>query len=317
MSYTPYQTNQSVSGTVGSSVIGVTPVVIVGAPSVYGNISGSVVAWLTSTNASVLTVSTPIANQSVSGAVSVSNFPTTQNVSGSVVATQGTSPWIMTGSVQGTLGSSIIGLTPVAVTNTPSISGTILVGNFPGNQSVSGAVSVSNFPTSQNVSGSVVAFQAGTQITSISGVNGIVSVMALGQRNDTLASVTGTNLTYLPPTVGAAGETVISPAPFINYVYGIASTFTGVIQPVIAAQGASVFTYVTGIQTANASANNTFIQIFGATSSTIGYVPAPANSGAVAFFRVPLKSNANGAISASVRGVASVFVTIQGFTARS
>ncbi len=55
-------------------------------------------------------------------------------------------------SVSGTVGASVIGLTPVAVTNTPSISGTVQVGNF---------------PTTQNVSGSVVTAQSGTVISSL------------------------------------------------------------------------------------------------------------------------------------------------------
>src|SRR3990167_953334 len=66
----------------------------------------------------------------------------------------------------------------VAVTNTPSISGTVNIGTTPGSvvafqgtnpwvigsvlANVSGSVVVSNFPTTQNVSGSVVAFVNGT-----------------------------------------------------------------------------------------------------------------------------------------------------------
>lgn len=69
-------------------------------------------------------------------------------------------------SISGTVGASIIGLTPVAVTNTPSISGTVNIGNAP---SVYG-----------NIAGSVVAFQGGTQITSISGQVTVVSSIAGG-----------------------------------------------------------------------------------------------------------------------------------------
>lgn len=91
----------------GSSVIGHAPVVIVGG--------------------SILTSST--ANQSVSGEVSVSNFPVNQNVSGSVVAFQGTPEW--------TVKSSLAG------------------GIFP----ISGSVSATLTNTNVNVGGSVVSYQ--------------------------------------------------------------------------------------------------------------------------------------------------------------
>lgn len=173
--------NQSVSGTVGASIIGAVPVNVQSSVAV-AIISGSIAASFTppanqsvsgtvqtDVRSSVATVIiggsiaasfTPPANQSVSGTVgasliglspvSVSNFPTTQNVSGSVVATQGTTPWIVTGSVQATAAAN------------QSVSGTVgasLIGLSP--------VSVSNFPTTQNISGSVAAFQQGTIITSL------------------------------------------------------------------------------------------------------------------------------------------------------
>ena len=214
-SFTP-PANQSVSGTVGASVLGHAPVVIVGG--------------------SILTSSTP--NQSVSGQVNIGNFPTTQNVSGSVVAFQGTSPFIITGSVQGnfgggnssvqvlnfpanqsvsgTTGASVIGHAPVVIvggsiltSSTPnqSVSGTVqadvrgsvatviiggsIAANFtpPANQSVSGEVSISNFPTTQNISGSVAAFLLSTNASVITvgqavpnqSVSGTVGASIIGQ----------------------------------------------------------------------------------------------------------------------------------------
>src|SRR3990167_898924 len=88
-------------------------------------------------------------------------------------------------------GASIIGRPPVAVTNTPSISGAVDISNvpqtsvhgnvgvtnFPANQSVSGTVVVA-FPTNQNVSGSVIAFQGGAWTPSVSGTVG-ASVIGL------------------------------------------------------------------------------------------------------------------------------------------
>ena len=193
-----FPTNPSISGTVN-----------VGNLPVTQNISGSVIAQLISSNASVITVGspvanqsvsgsvgivgipmvevigsvavsvTPVANQSVSGAVSISNFPTTQNVSGSVVAV-------------GNVGAGVVDSgNPVKMGGKYNASTVTLLDlqrgdvqlDANGNQkmvgtvtvtalqghSVSGTVAVSNLPTTQNVSGSVVAFVSGLQGSSISG----------------------------------------------------------------------------------------------------------------------------------------------------
>jgi len=260
--------NSSISGTVGASVVGHAPVVIVGG--------------------SILTSST--ANQSVSGTLNVGNFPTTQNVSGSVVGFQGTSPWIITGSVQTTVttgnssvqvlnfpanqsvsgrvettqtgtvvtslvstipssvivGASIFGALPAGnavlgavaasisgtvtttLTGTPSVSGTLNVGNFPTTQNVSGSVvatqgtspwiitgsvqttvqtgnssvQVLNFPANQSVSGRVETTQTGTVITSL--VSTIPSSVLVGASiiGLTPVAISGT------PNVNAAGSVV-------------------------------------------------------------------------------------------------------------
>ncbi len=154
------------------------------------------------------------------------------------------------------VGASIIGLTPVAITNSPSISGTVNIGNFPANQSVSGVV---------NITGSV--------------------------------------------------QTTLSTSSWIS---GSTSVFTGVIQPVIAAQGTSIFSYITAVQVANNSANPVYVSFLnGLAGSIVGYTIAPANGGSNITMPNALKTLANGAFSASISGVASVFVTAEGFTSNT
>jgi len=80
--------------------------------------------------------------QTVSGTVSVSNFPATQPVTGTF--------WPATQPVSGS----------VSVANFPAtqtVAGSVTVSNFPATQPVSGTVSVGNFPTTQAVSGTVTA----------------------------------------------------------------------------------------------------------------------------------------------------------------
>lgn len=179
-SFTP-PANQSVSGTVGASVVGHAPVFIVGG--------------------SILTSSTP--NQSVSGAVSISNFPTTQNVSGSVISFQGTNPWIITGSIQG---------------------------GGVANQSVSGAVSVSNLPTTQNVSGSIVAWLQSSNASVISVGNSSVQVLNFPANQSVSGTVgntqVGTWVTSLVSTVPSSvivGASIFGALPPITIAGGIQS----------------------------------------------------------------------------------------------
>lgn len=141
MAYLPG--NHSISGTAGASVIGLPPFKI-----------GE------STNASVITVGTPAANQSVSGTVQV-------DVRGSVATV------IIGGSIATTTGNS-----------------SVQVLNFPANQSVSGAVSISNFPTTQNVAGSVVTFQGTPEWTVKSSLTGGIFPVS----GSVAATITNTNV---------------------------------------------------------------------------------------------------------------------------
>jgi hypothetical protein len=331
--------NQSVSGTVQVDVRGSVATVIIG---------GSIAT--TTGNSSVQVLNFP-ANQSVSGAVSISNFPTTQNVSGSVVATQGTTPWQVVSSLAGGI-FPISGSVAAVITNTninvggsvvafqggtniSSISGQVTVvsslagGIFPISGSVAAAQigtrisSISGIPTVQVVT-SVAAVQSGTWRTSVLGTyaedathaTGDVGMFMLGVRNDTLASVTSADLEYTQISLGPIGEQIVANAPITKWVQGTTSIMYGPSVAVIAAQGASIFTYVTGVQITNDSANYSRVTFQGASSSVIGYVPAPANGGAVFTLPNAWKSNANGAITASISGVSSVYLSLQGFISK-
>lgn len=267
-------------------------------------------------------------------------------IPGSVVAFQGTVPWTVN-SIYGNISGSVVAF----ISGNPSISGTVqaiqsgawstsLVGTIPGSVVAfqgagwSGSVAATITNTNINVSGSVVGFQGGTQISSISGTVVIQSVVGtysdgatrsvgssgiynLGVRNDTMASIVASDGQYTPMAIGPSGENIVANAPLTKWVQGIASCFTGVSQPVIAAQGASIFTYITAVQAVNNSANNAYLTFFGANSSTIGYLPVPANGGAIANIPNAWKTSANGAFSASVSGVASVFLSSSGFISKT
>ena len=227
----------------------------------------------------------------------------------------------------------------VGVTGNPSISGTVNIGNtvpitLSGNPSISGTVNIGVMP------GSVVAFQGGIFITSITGipsvsgtvnigntvtinpasVSGSVGIVgtpsvsgaltAMGKLNVAMSSVVANSV--IPIAVGGIGEQITANAPLTQWVQGIASCFTGVIQPIIPAQGSSIFSYITSLQVTNASANAVYLTFYGASSSVVGFLPVPANGGAVPVMPNGWKTSANGAFSASVSGVASVFLSASG-----
>lgn len=418
-SFTP-PANQSVSGAVSISNFPTSQ-----------NVSGSVVAfqgtspWSTTTAGSVATVIiggsiaasfTPPANQSVSGAVSISNFPTTQNVSGSVVATQGTNPWTVVSSISGGI-FPISGSVAATITNTNlNVSGSVVsfqggawahtnIGSVittsqgsvavaiisgsiaatftpPANQSVSGSVGASviglppvnvlswggaGTPPSGNGNttaatprfvlatdstgpGSVVAFQGTTpfvvnfqnssilsvpvgstvallQSPSVVGTyaedaghtTGDKGLFVLGVRNDTLSSVSSNDADYTQYTVGPMGEMITANSPITKWVYGTNSIVSGASVALIAAQGASIFTYVTGLNIVNPSANNLTgnLSTGAGAASILIYFTAPANGGSNMVFPNPLRSRDNTAILASISGVGSVLLSAQGFIAKT
>lgn len=351
--------NQSVSGTVGASVIGTVPVtqsgtiitslvstvpssVIVGA-SIFGlppvnvtnfptnqNVSGSVAAWLQSTNASVITVGTAVANQSVSGTVDVGNFPTSQNINGSVVSFQGTNPWIITGSVQasltpaanqsvsgtvqtdvrGSVGAVIIGgsiatattNSSVVLLNSANVIGSVaaLQGTDPwtirssiagGIFPVSGSVAATITNTNVDISGSVAAFQTGTWRTSIAGTPNVAIT--------SIATANGALPIFAPlgsRTQGVADLRVVQGASVVA----------------LTAPGASIRNYVDHVQVANLGSASVLVVIRDNTTSTLGWTIAPAGGGSNinCFYR----GAANSPITASISGTASVLVSMQGFT---
>lgn len=278
--------NQSVSGTVGASVIGHAPVVIVGG--------------------SILTSAT--ANQSVSGTVNVGNLPTNQNVSGSVVAFQGTNPWIITGSVQGNFGGG---------------NSSVQVLNFPTNQSVSGTVAATQGTTPWvissvygNISGSVAAFQGGspwavTNVGSIISLNigsiinvtqGSVAAIRAGQIGTVITSISGI------PQASVHGSVSIVPASVITGHGSIVGA--GSVQ--LFSATSNLRNYVTAFLVSNTGASTTLVTFTDGDASVIGKTIAPAGGGsnapALATPMIPSVNKVVNAVAATATSVLHVWV---------
>lgn len=347
--------NPSVSGTVGASIIGQLPAgnailgavaasisgtvttIVTGTPSVSGTVNiggalippGSVSGAVTAPPGSVMTIATLAGSiMSVSATAPAGSVMATNQIAGSVMAvsaTQGTTPWTI-GSVYGNISGSVA----ATITNTNiNVGGSVVA--FQGTT-----------PWAETIVGSVITIQTGSVIsTSIGSVIAVIQassivgtyaedaasatsdkgLFVLGARNDTLSSVTSADLDYSGIAVGAVGEVITANAPITKWVRGTASMLgglptTGVLVPVIAAQGASVFTYITGIQVANPSATNAWVTFLSA-GTPIGYTAAPANGGSNIVLPNALRTTDNVAFNASVSAVSSVYVTVQGFISKT
>lgn len=367
----------SVSGVIGASIIGLAPVNI---SNTNINVSGSVAAWLQSTNASVITVGTAAPNQSVSGTVGASiigTVPVIQSgtvitsVSGAVdtelpaaaalsdTTANPTTPMIgaammrwdnnasvwsrsIVASVAGQVGASIIGLTPVNISNTNiNVSGSVvgfqgggwtssLVSTVPSSvivgASIFGLAPVNVTNTNLNVGGSVLSFQAGTVITSIVGAysedsahtSADTGIFVLGVRNDTVASFMSANLEYGPLAVDSAGRNLMKPfAADESRVEGVASVVSAASVLLVAAAGAGLRNYITDFMISNTGSVSTLVTFTDGSASVLGKTIAPAGGGSNAIgMATPIRTNANSAFNVVPGTATSVLhATVYGYKA--
>lgn len=336
--------NQSVSGTVGASVVGHAPVVIVGG--------------------SILTSAT--ANQSVSGTVGASIVglaPVNQLNANYTAATDNLSPGnslqaiamghVFNGSNWDRLrGNSSVG----ALVNTGTgsvivlVQGSVATVGTTANQSVSGALNVSGSVLLGNStasvitvwkSSSIIAVNAGSVVTISQGsvinvlqapsivgtyaedaahATGDKGMFVMQVRNDTMSSVTSADGDYSPIAGGPVGETIVANAPITKWVRGTADLrgagSSGVSVIALSAAGSSIFTYVTGVQVANMGSASVLVTLASG-GSILGYTIAPAGGGSNIVYPNALKTPANFGFAASISGAASVLVSAQGFTSKT
>lgn len=125
-------------------------------------------------------------------------------------------------------------------------------------------------------------------------------------------AVASGDITRLQATV--TGKQVVLPYALPeNSLSGTASATNTSDTAVIAAQGAGVRIYVTSIIISNSSATDTEVVIKSATTARLTF-PAPATSGAVHSFAVPLQLTANEALNfASLASVTTMKVSAVGY----
>jgi len=219
-SFTP-AANQSVSGTVQTDVRGSVAVVIIGGSVATATTNSSVmllgstavigsVMTLQGTNPWIITGSIQGSFSAGNSSVQVLNFPTNQSVSGTVGASIIGQPIFQIGN-----GASIATIRDLAGNDALNVaivdaSGNQITTFGTSNQSVSGTVAVTQSTTPWNIAGSVASFQAGTQITSVSGQVTVVSSLAGGifpVSGSVAATITNTNVNVSGSVVAFQGTT--------------------------------------------------------------------------------------------------------------
>lgn len=338
----------SVVGTITTNPGSVSGAINVSGSVMLGSSNASVIAVI---QGSIAAVSAGVANQSVSGAINISGSVLLGSSNASVIGvTQGSVASAQVGtritSVISALpssmlvGASIFGQLPAGTAPLGSVA--TLQGTTPWINTNVGSIITTNIGSVITVlqSSSIIAINAGSVIAVPSGstigvwqnasiagtyaedaaaATGDRGIFVLGVRNDTLSSVTSADGDYSSFVLGPSGEHIVANAPFTKWVQGTADLrgagSTGVSVVAIAAQGASIFTYVTGVQILNLGSASVLVTLC-STGSTLGYTIAPAGGGSNIVYPNALKTPANGTFAASLSGVASVMMSAQGFIAK-
>ncbi len=159
----------------------------------------------------------------------------------------------------------------------------------------------------------------GTYAEDAAHTSGEKGIFALQVRNDTMASITSADGDYSPQAVGPLGEVIIANAPITKWVSGTADlrVVLGTSVAVLAAQGASIFTYITAVQVANMGPSSVLVTLAGGLGSILGYTIAPAGGGSNITYPNALRTGENSKFTASISGTASVLVSAQGFISKT
>lgn len=318
--------NQSVSGTTGASIIGWAPIQPSNTSIITRWADSSVIAIVTG---SVATINS--GNQSVSGTVGASVIgltPVAVTGGGTVVNAVAWSADNVGNGTQGLGDSSAIfvfnGSNYDRLRGNSSIGALVNLGTGSVITVSTGSIitvwkdsSVLAVPVGSTIAVLQAASVVGTYAEDAAHTPGDKGLFSLGVRNDTLASVTSATGDYSQVSTGPSGEVVTANAPITKWVRGTADlrVVLGSSVTAIAAQGASVFTYVTSAQVANFGSASVIVTFAGGLGSILGYTIAPAGGGSNIYYPNALKTGENSAFTASISGTASVLVSVQGFTA--
>lgn len=176
--------------------------------------------------------------------------------------------------------------------------------------------SIISVPVGSTITVLQAASIVGTYAEDAPSASGDKGFLVMGARNDTLASVTSADGDYSSHVVGPSGELIIANSPITKWLAVQSSVMYGTSVQVMPAPGASIFNYLSSMQIANDSGTFSRIKVTGGLGSVLAWTVAPANGGSNIVFTNPIKTGENSGVSVSISGVSSVYVNMQGFTAK-
>ena len=245
--------------------------------------------------------------QSVSGTVTVGNFPATQAINGAVAV-----PGVATAANQPNLNSDGGALSHV--TNLPAIqavNGTVTVGNLPATQAVTGSVTVLGVATavnqpSLNADGGALAHIVNFPVTQP--ISGSVTIANLPATQPVSGSVSVGNF---PSTQAVSGAISVSNFPATQAVSGtvsVAGVATAASQPALNADGGALahivnFPVTQPVSGSVTIANLPVTQPVSGSISVGNFPSTQAVSGAISVSNFPATQAVSGAVN--VAGVAT------------
>ncbi len=177
--------------------------------------------------------------------------------------------------------------------------------------------SVLTIPTSSTIAIIQASSIAGTYTEDSAHGTNDRGIFTLAVRNDTMSSITSADGDYSPQITGPVGEVITANSPITKWYSSQSSVMYGTSVQVVAAGGASVFNYLSGLQVANDSGTFSRVKITGGLGSVLAWTVAPASGGSNINFINPIRVGENMGISASISGVSSVYISMQGFTSKT
>lgn len=301
----------SVSGTVGSSIVGQLPAgtALLGSIAVLQGTS----PWATVSSLVNITPSSVLVGASIFG-----QLPAGTALLGSIATLQGTNPWLIAGTVSILAVSSIGSVAPsmailIGAKDGSGNLGAISMGNNLGDGGGATAMAIANMV----FNGSNWDRQRGNSSIGTLVNTGAGSVIT-GMRNDTLASILGADLTSRLKATDSAGREITKPfSAEESRVEGYGSIVSTSQMTLVGAAGAGLRNYITDIWLANTGSVATLVTLKDGAGSILGYTIAPSGSGSnLQGLQMPIRTGVNATFDIQpTTGVSILYATVKGFKA--
>lgn len=265
------------------------PTKLVGTVSIVGNMNSSITAyqggaWSTSITGGYVNV--------IGSVLTV----------GSITALQGTNPWIVN-----MPSPSVLVIQPGGSVMNVNVSG-----------SVAAVINNSSVLALQGTLPWVIQSIVGTYSEDAAHATTDKGIFTLMVRNDTLSSITSSDVDYSPHVVDAVGRTIIKPfagenATIISYTGSVVSASVTLIQPSVIGSRS----YITDFWVTNTGSVAQLVTFQGGDTSVVGYTIAPAGGGSNSpGIAIPLKTTLSQDLAFKTTGTSSViYMTIKGYQA--